>query len=135
MSRSVELPDEVYEILEQTAATGGITPAQWIARYLAAFGDDPGPDPDTGASRTSADVLAAHVGRGAFSEGCNEVVAENDGAAQSGAGCGTAKPRNLAERLAGRLGRFRGSGGQPSVDNVAQSFAGHLEARQREGRP
>ena len=45
-----------------------------------------------------------------------------------------AKPRTMAERLAGRIGKFSGSKGIPSSDNVAQSFAEHLEAKQREGR-
>ncbi|HEX6369659.1 MAG TPA: hypothetical protein VF006_12135 [Longimicrobium sp.] len=138
MSRSVELSDEVYEILEQTAAAGGITPAQWIARYLAAFGDEAEPDPDTGAPRTAPDVLAAHVGRGMFSERRSEIVAddpaEKDGAAPSeAAGAGTATPRNMAERLAGRLGTLSGSGGRPSFDDVPQSFTAPLEAEQGAG--
>jgi hypothetical protein len=45
-----------------------------------------------------------------------------------------AKPRTMAERLAGRIGLFSGSNGLPSSDNVAQSFAEHLEAKQRAGR-
>ncbi len=45
-----------------------------------------------------------------------------------------AKPRTMAERLAGRIGLFSGSRGLPTSDNVAQSFAEHLEAKQREGR-
>lgn len=45
-----------------------------------------------------------------------------------------AKPRTMAERLAGRVGLLSGSKGIPSSDNVAQSFAEHLEAKQREGR-
>jgi hypothetical protein len=44
------------------------------------------------------------------------------------------KPVTMAERLAGRVGLFSGSKGLPSSDNVAQSFAEYLEAKQREGR-
>ncbi|HYR06419.1 MAG TPA: hypothetical protein VEQ60_01545 [Longimicrobium sp.] len=44
------------------------------------------------------------------------------------------KPKTMAERLAGRTGLLSGSKGLPSSDNVAQSFAEHLEAKQREGR-
>ena len=44
-----------------------------------------------------------------------------------------AKAKTMAERLAGRVGLLSGSKGLPSSDNVAQSFAEHLEAKQRAG--
>lgn len=44
------------------------------------------------------------------------------------------KPKTMAERLAGRVGLLSGSKGLPGSDGVAQSFAAHLEAKQREGR-
>jgi len=35
MSRTIELPDELYRNLEQTAQESGLTPAGWIAATLA----------------------------------------------------------------------------------------------------
>jgi hypothetical protein len=34
MSRSVELPDPVYDALEETASASGMTPAAWIAAQV-----------------------------------------------------------------------------------------------------
>lgn len=44
------------------------------------------------------------------------------------------KPLTMADRLAGRIGRFSSGSGEPSSDTVAQSFAEYLEAKQRAGR-
>ncbi|SPF53982.1 conserved hypothetical protein [Candidatus Sulfopaludibacter sp. SbA4] len=35
MSRTIELPDELYRNLERTAREGGLTPEGWIAATLA----------------------------------------------------------------------------------------------------
>ena len=42
--------------------------------------------------------------------------------------------RTMADLFEGRIGRFSGSNGQPSSDNIRESFAEHLEQKQREGR-
>jgi hypothetical protein len=42
--------------------------------------------------------------------------------------------RTMADRLAGRIGLFSSGNGQPSSDNVSESFAEYLEQKQREGR-
>lgn len=42
--------------------------------------------------------------------------------------------RTMADRLAGRIGRFSSGNGLPSSDNVRESFAEYLEQKQREGR-
>ena len=114
MSRSVELSDEEYAHLERAAEVEGITPAEWVARRIPTWAIEPEPCSNGTPARTMADVLAGRIG--AFSSGNGP------------------KPATMAERLAGRTGLFSGSNGLPSSDNVAQSFAEHLEAKQREGR-
>jgi predicted transcriptional regulator len=37
MSRTIELPDELYENLERVARGQGVTPAGWIAKAVPAF--------------------------------------------------------------------------------------------------
>lgn len=44
------------------------------------------------------------------------------------------KPRTMAERLAGRVGRISSGTGEPSSDDVAEHFAEYLEEKQRQGR-
>lgn len=54
-------------------------------------------------------------------------------AREPGSALNGAKPRTMAERLAGRIGRISSGTGEPSSDNVAKSFAEHLEEKQRAG--
>lgn len=42
--------------------------------------------------------------------------------------------RTMADLLAGRIGRFNSGTGQPSSSNVSESFAEHVEEKQRKGR-
>lgn len=42
--------------------------------------------------------------------------------------------RTMADVLAGRIGLFSSGNGQPSSDNVRESFGEYLEQKQREGR-
>lgn len=143
MSRAVELSDEDYARLEEAAAAEGVVPAVWISERL----PQPVVQPcaDEKPVQTLAERFAGHIGR--FSSGHGkpriEELRESFGeyleakhrAEQAGsADTGVAKPVTMAERLAGRIGTLSGSGGQPSSDNVAQSFAEYLEAKQREGR-
>lgn len=119
MSRSIELSDKDYARLEQAAAQERITPAEWIARRIPTCGEAEGqPSPNGTPRDTTADALTGRAGR--LSSGRNQAGAEVVYA-------------NMAERLAGRIGRMSGSGGVPSSDDVAKSFAEHLEAKQRAG--
>ena len=62
MSRMLELPDPVYQALEQAATAKGLTPAAWIAAHL------PSPPPDRprvgpdGKPLTMLDLFAGHIG-------------------------------------------------------------------------
>lgn len=56
--------------------------------------------------------------------------AELDGNPSSADG----RPKTMAERLAGRLGRIGSGTGLPAADEAADSFAEYLLAKQREGR-
>ena len=44
MSRTIELPDSVYEALREEAAASGITPADWIASRLSGTRTEGGSD-------------------------------------------------------------------------------------------
>jgi hypothetical protein len=113
MSRSIELTDEDYANLERAAEMERVTPAEWVSRRIPRW-REPLTCADGTPARTMADVLAGQIGL--FSSGNGP------------------RPATMAERLAGRTGLFGGSNGLPSSDDVAQSFAEHLEAKQREGR-
>lgn len=60
MSRSVELSDEEYERLEQTAAAQGLTPAEWIAWRLAPWSRVVSSNGKSG--KSLAERFAGHIG-------------------------------------------------------------------------
>jgi hypothetical protein len=122
MNVAVELPESDYQRLQKAAAAEGVTPAAWIAARLPAHVEVQTCSNGKPA-RTMADLFADRVGLVASdrSQSSAEIV---DGA----------KPATMAERLAGRIGTLSGSGGRPSSDDVARSFAEFLEAKQRQGR-
>lgn len=146
MSRSIELSDEDYARLEQAAEQERITPAEWVARRIPNWPEGPRLGPNDEPAKTLADLFEGRIGR--FSSGhgqpriedlrgepAGDTVEEAQRAEQVGSnGTSTAKPATMAERLAGRIGRLSGSGGLPSSDDVAKSFAEYLEAKQRAGR-
>ncbi|HEX8905690.1 MAG TPA: hypothetical protein VF771_12640 [Longimicrobiaceae bacterium] len=77
MSRTIELPDEVYERLEAEASAHGKTPAEWIAARL------PRPQREFRMSngeppRTLADLMEGLIGT--VSGGGGESMAENHSA-------------------------------------------------------
>lgn len=62
MSRTMELPDSLYEALEEAAAARGMTPEDWIAEQLA---KETLPKPTTidgKPARTMADLFADLIG-------------------------------------------------------------------------
>ena len=144
MSRSIELSDEEYARLERAAEQERITPAEWIARRIPNGPKEPRLGPNGEPAKTLANLFEGHIGR--FGSGNTRLSAPNSEVAgnmlgdapraeQAGSnGTSPAKPATMAERLAGRIGRLSGSGGLPSSDDVAKSFAEHLEAKQRAGR-
>lgn len=70
MSRTIELPDSVYEALREEAAASGITPADWIASRLSgAWTEGEGEAPTTLAERFAGRFGQVASGRqGRFSE-------------------------------------------------------------------
>ncbi len=63
MSRTIEIPDGIYNALERAAQAGGTTPIGWIEARLAEVSPiaDDAPDPKPG--RTLADLFAGRIGR------------------------------------------------------------------------
>ncbi|HEX5869926.1 MAG TPA: hypothetical protein VFY65_05915 [Longimicrobium sp.] len=158
MSRSVELPDSDFERLEEAAAAEGVTPAEWIAGRLPAC-PEAQPCANGKPAKTLADLFAGRMGPldlgGAGTSHVLEVPEPVYAAIEEEAGArgltplswvvaqlpaprtsptpNGAKPRTMAERLAGRIGRISSGSGEPSSDDVAKSFAEHLEEKQRAG--
>ena len=71
MSRNLELPDPVFDALQQAAAAGGTTPAGWIAAHLPER-----PATDSGA-KSLAELFAGHLN--GISSGSAEPLSENCG--------------------------------------------------------
>ena len=74
MSQNLELPDPIFDALQQAASASGTTPIGWIAAHL------PVPDPPLApnGAKSLADLLAGRVGlihsggKEALSENCGE---------------------------------------------------------------
>jgi len=73
MSRSLELPDPVFNALEQAASASGTTPVGWITAHL----PDPPEAHAKNVAESLADLFAGHIG-GISSSG-NESLSENCG--------------------------------------------------------
>ena len=73
MSRNLELPDPVFDALEQAASASGTTPVGWIAAHLPA----PVPPAAGNGAKSLADLLAGHIGR--IHSGGRETLSENCG--------------------------------------------------------
>lgn len=73
MSHSLDLPDPVYDALQQAASASGTTPVGWIAAHL------PPSAPPTAANgaKTLADLLSGYIGQ--FHSGSKEPLSENTG--------------------------------------------------------
>jgi hypothetical protein len=72
MSQSLDLPDPVFDALQQAASVSGTTPVGWIAAHL----PSPQPEPKKEA-KTLADLLEGHVGLA--HSGGKERMSENTG--------------------------------------------------------
>ena len=59
MTHTVELPDNVYQIIQQAAEKEGITPAQWIAATVSRIGSPVPADP---APQSAREALAPFIG-------------------------------------------------------------------------
>jgi hypothetical protein len=74
MSKALELPDPIYDALQEAANAGGTTPVGWIAAHL------PPPREGTpfGSAKTLHDLLVGKIGlirsdgKEALSENCGE---------------------------------------------------------------
>jgi hypothetical protein len=72
MSKSLELPDPVFDALAQAATASGTTPVGWIAAHL-----PPVPTPKSNESKSLAEVMAGHIGT--VHSGGNEALSQNCG--------------------------------------------------------
>ena len=73
MSKNLQLPDPVFDALEQAATANGTTPVGWIASHLPPL---PQPNPLEGA-KSLADVMADHIGT--IHSGSQEALSQNCG--------------------------------------------------------
>jgi hypothetical protein len=73
MSQNLELPDPVFDALQQAAAASGTSPVGWIVAHL-----PPSPTPFTAnGAKSLADLLAGYVGQ--FHSGSTKPLSENCG--------------------------------------------------------
>jgi hypothetical protein len=72
MSQNIELPDPIFDALQQAAAASGTSPVGWIVSHL----PEPSPEPKKEA-KTLADLLEGHIGL--VHSGGKEVLSENTG--------------------------------------------------------
>jgi hypothetical protein len=61
MSQSLDLPDPVFDALQQAAAASGTSPVGWIVAHLPAENSGPNPEPKKEA-KTLADLFEGHIG-------------------------------------------------------------------------
>ncbi|HEX8906468.1 MAG TPA: hypothetical protein VF771_16580 [Longimicrobiaceae bacterium] len=108
MSRTVKLSDDVYQRLETEAAAAGTTPAEWIAARL--------PEPCA-----NGDVAAT-----------GESTVAPESSAPLGAMENGSSGKTLADRLAGRIGRFS-SGRSDLSERVGEIFQEGMLEKKRKG--
>jgi hypothetical protein len=73
MSRSLDIPDPIFDALQQAASASGTTPVGWIAAHLPS---SPAP-PAKKNAKTLADLFEGHIG--GISSGSKETLSENCG--------------------------------------------------------
>jgi hypothetical protein len=74
MSQNLELPDPIFDALQQAATATGTTPVGWIAAHLPAAP----PQPQTNGAKSLADMLVGYIG--SCNSGGKEALSENTGA-------------------------------------------------------
>lgn len=79
MSRALEIPDELYDDLEEVATVQGTTPAGWIAAHLQRDREISVPDRKASLQETLAQRFADRIGR--FGSGGKENLSEDTGKA------------------------------------------------------
>jgi hypothetical protein len=72
MSQNLELPDPIFDALQQAAAASGTTPAGWIAAHLPAPAK---PAPKN--AKSLADLMVGHIGT--IHSGGNESYSQHCG--------------------------------------------------------
>ena len=77
MSKILELPDPVYDALEDAASASGLSPAGWIAANLPDRADDGLPERVATTPRSMADLFAGRIGR--FASGNPSCLSEASG--------------------------------------------------------
>jgi hypothetical protein len=73
MSRSLELPDPIFDALQLAASASGTTPVGWIAAHL----PNPRKHPAADGAKSLADLLAGYIGQ--VHSGGKETLSENCG--------------------------------------------------------
>jgi hypothetical protein len=73
MSQSLEIPDPIFDALQQAATASGTTPVGWIAAHLPATK----PELDTQGAKSLYDLLKDHIGK--FRSDGKEALSENTG--------------------------------------------------------
>lgn len=79
MSRALEIPDELYDDLEEVATVQGTTPAGWIAAHLQRDREASVPDQEDSSQKTLAQRFAGRIG--CFRSGGKENLSEDTGEA------------------------------------------------------
>lgn len=77
MSRALEIPDELYDDLEETATVQGTTPAGWIAAHLQRDREASVPEREASSPKTLSERFAGRIGR--FGSGGKENLSEDTG--------------------------------------------------------
>ncbi|HEX5472714.1 MAG TPA: hypothetical protein VFW73_12560 [Lacipirellulaceae bacterium] len=75
MSQILELPDPVFDALQEAATASGTTPVGWIAAHLHA--DSPAEETPTNGPKTLADMFMGHIG--GIASGSEETLSEKCG--------------------------------------------------------
>jgi len=73
MPQNLEIPDPIFDALQQAASASGTTPVGWIAAHLPNQVDSKSVE----AAKTLADLFAGHIG--GFKSGSNVPLSQNCG--------------------------------------------------------